>query len=977
MSQVILRELKLNSAVKYIARAGFVNNFPITFAYDNPTQLQVFVGFKRVPSWELKMENGLPSVVLPEDLEIGKSITIRRATPADGVPHTYQYKGNAQGGAEFNAMTIDENFEYMAELVAEVEDYNTIAQDNLNDIEEKFDDTVAYMDEELAKGREIAKEALDTANRADKKADSAVGTADAAKGIAEDAKEASGGAVSTSNEALRIASEAKETSNTANEISGNALIAASQAETNSEQAKELSETALNNSSEALDIAVGAKDTAEGIASIAQEALDTSQGASNTAEGALSTASDAKAIAEGIEGKADQAISIAEGAKVVAEGAEDIAREALDKAQEGGITEPELINKSVGSGKWMREGVSKRDFLSTESEYITPSNVSEFKVGDSVFTSKDVIVANHPELGAIQGYWFNLNVQKLSFVGDEEIYISNARGISLYRATRRSSDGSWGNLTSILTDKNTTTDKSNVLHSGTRTPIDTLNVSDMAQDVVNRDDLTVTSGAVYRGLTKKRDKTDNVFDGHVSIKSDGTVRGRMSYGGDGLQIEQVQEDGTQQNFTFPKDGEGGEISLTSYVDDKFGKTAEPTVESDTPTLNYHGVQLGNRLGNNSVELNTTTTNGSRAKPTKLVAGTGYITETFFDFWDISSRYGLINSVPVINDSGRYALPIASIDTVSPNTPFIPNKFRMGKASYAAYSSFFHTSNNTLHGVLKGNITILLRTSTSLVPNDAYNTIPPTMFLVLSSENKPDYQLASRFGLSLNSNLIKKEPVFLNPRNSGNFYQTDLLNIDYEVALDIVKDNPTVNDQSSVSGYIAPNDTTGDLVGTGFPNHRTTNWIKCNPMASHYLLKGSQEDGDSDNTRIQWKDSLGFIHYDVQNAVRGCNRIVNIHPNAVEFRVWYANKDADAELFVWSLPVEINPYYGTWYEYTFNVNTIVDFDPNQLYSFSVETYNGLNVQTPKTDRDVIVVNGGLSLITESRDMIQDELNKRGIL
>lgn len=385
MSQVILRELKLNSAVKYVAREGFVNNFPITFAYDNPTQLQVFVGFKRVPSWELKMGNGLPSVVLPEDLKIGQSITIRRATPADGVPHTYQYKGNAQGGAEFNAKTIDENFEYMSELVAEVEDYNTIAQDNLNDIEEKFDDTVAYMDEELAKGKAIAEEALDTANRADKKADSAVETADTSKGIAEDAKEASDGAVSTSNEALRIAEEAKDTSINANEISGNALIAASRAETNSEQAVELSETAVSTSNEALGIAQDAKATAEGIDAKAQLALDASNSAVSIAKGAESIASDAK--------------DIADNAEQVALGVDGKAQEALDHSEQA-----------------------------------------------------------------------------------------------------------------------------------------------------------------LRDINNKRDIDDNVFDEYVSVKSGGTVRGRMSYDGDGLQIEQVLEDGTQQNFTLPKNGEGGEIVL---------------------------------------------------------------------------------------------------------------------------------------------------------------------------------------------------------------------------------------------------------------------------------------------------------------------------------------------------------------------------------------------------------------------------------
>lgn len=55
---------------------------------------------------------------------------------------------------------------------------------------------------------------------------------------------------------------------------------------------------------------------------------------------------------------------------------------------------------------------------------------------------------------------------------------------------------------VYTTINTRTDKNNVLHAGTTTPINTLNVSDMSQEVINNDLLTVTSGAVYRALGKK-------------------------------------------------------------------------------------------------------------------------------------------------------------------------------------------------------------------------------------------------------------------------------------------------------------------------------------------------------------------------------------------------------------------------------------------------------------------------------------------
>lgn len=59
---------------------------------------------------------------------------------------------------------------------------------------------------------------------------------------------------------------------------------------------------------------------------------------------------------------------------------------------------------------------------------------------------------------------------------------------------------------LYSNINTRTDKNNVLHAGTTTPINTLNVSDMSQEVINNDLLTVTSGAVYRALQPKSDLT---------------------------------------------------------------------------------------------------------------------------------------------------------------------------------------------------------------------------------------------------------------------------------------------------------------------------------------------------------------------------------------------------------------------------------------------------------------------------------------
>lgn len=64
------------------------------------------------------------------------------------------------------------------------------------------------------------------------------------------------------------------------------------------------------------------------------------------------------------------------------------------------------------------------------------------------------------------------------------------------------------------------------------------------------------GEEYRKLD------DNVFNGLITIKSDGTVRGQVVATDQGLQLTQYPKDGTSQTFTFPSDG--GEILTSNRV-----------------------------------------------------------------------------------------------------------------------------------------------------------------------------------------------------------------------------------------------------------------------------------------------------------------------------------------------------------------------------------------------------------------------------
>lgn len=555
MSNITLRELKLNSAVKYITREGFVNNFPITFSYDNPTQLQVFVGFERIKEWMLETRNGLPNVVLPTDLDLGESVTIRRATPSDGVPHTYQFTGNAQGGAEFSAKTLDENFEYLSTIVEEVEDYNTVTQDNLKDIEDNFKETQA-----------VAQEAKDSADEASKKADTAIKTANSAKDTAntsleqsKDALEASESAVGTSNNALKIAEDANTKSddavNTANEADAKAdasVVTSNEAKGIASEAKGIANTAESNSEHAISIA-------EGIDAKATEALSNSQEA-------VSTAQDAKATAEGIDGKAQNALDTSAEAKDIAEealshavglGVEQTTGTSKTKAMSQDATTRELNKKwvtqeTIGSGKVMREGAYgfggfempktiDGDPIDKNGFYRIFYNSGSFHYGSALNMQYSESI--HTLFG----------VKSVSFKIPEFI-ADHYNGKDAERVT-----------VAFHTTGNTIPDKNGVLHVGTRKPVDTLNTSDMVDTVVNNDELTVTSGSVYRALDKKRDLDDNKFKGILELEclgqgvgsglfftdGEGGVNGNLICNQDGVQVNNVTDGEMGGSYIFPK------------------------------------------------------------------------------------------------------------------------------------------------------------------------------------------------------------------------------------------------------------------------------------------------------------------------------------------------------------------------------------------------------------------------------------------
>ena len=88
--KVRLLKAEFNTAVKYVTKEGFTNNFPITFDFEGSDTLLVVVGFKvQKGTYTVETVEGMPCVVFKEDLKLDIGVTIQRRTHGE-VPHTYQ-----------------------------------------------------------------------------------------------------------------------------------------------------------------------------------------------------------------------------------------------------------------------------------------------------------------------------------------------------------------------------------------------------------------------------------------------------------------------------------------------------------------------------------------------------------------------------------------------------------------------------------------------------------------------------------------------------------------------------------------------------------------------------------------------------------------------------------------------------------------------------------------------------------------------
>lgn len=145
----------LYSSMRFVGD-GVTKRVPLTFDLREGDGLAVDFGEGLVTSGYLIDYDVTPVVVLfSEPLPKGKTITIRRLTKIDTVKHVFQYTGNAQGGADFSAKNVDENFEQITRASQDAMDSQTLATETLEDM--------AGIRDEALEAKESAKESADEA----------------------------------------------------------------------------------------------------------------------------------------------------------------------------------------------------------------------------------------------------------------------------------------------------------------------------------------------------------------------------------------------------------------------------------------------------------------------------------------------------------------------------------------------------------------------------------------------------------------------------------------------------------------------------------------------------------------------------------------------------------------------------------------------------------------------------------------------
>lgn len=408
-----------------------------------------------------------------------------------------------------------------------------------------------------------------------------------------------------------------------------------------------------------------------------------------------------------------------------------------------------------------------------------------------------------------------------------------------------------------------------------------------------------------------------------------------------------------------------------------KTNVRTVTAGITTVELS--EIGDKNANYSVQSST----GLFPEPSKtslndsLNAGRGtnqkkylmpeFLDEIQFRFFDnVTFPYTII-PYKKLGDS-EYQVPLTTIHSVGHSDAVGMNPFAAISTYGVAISEFQQESDSTISGILSGTLSIMTRVdnqkSPALVRSQGLRPVrSPDAWFCLNTPDGSPLNAHDRYAIS-------------NVYNWGQLRQTKMVPQNWAIPLeDYATLTPMLADITPVAHTVLKDVTiTGNTVTealTADKGSLTTDWIT---VGGENFWHITDVGGTGNRARLQFKDEGGNIWYDSEQSVGNASaaKLWRIPDNAQQVRIAFKQNtnNTTTDIIIKAVPATIDPSFGTWTEYTFNVNQIVDFIPNTPYSFSIAFWNSYGGNYD--ENGFVVVSGGLKFTHNSRAKREEFLN-----
>lgn len=416
---------------------------------------------------------------------------------------------------------------------------------------------------------------------------------------------------------------------------------------------------------------------------------------------------------------------------------------------------------------------------------------------------------------------------------------------------------------------------------------------------------------------------------------------------------------------------GPDAWVELIDTKNSIPSKYLVKTDLKNLleqfpNYSAQDTKSSYTNDALDENVWYFNGGNFSKGPMVIPE-ILSEVQFRLFDLSTTPNSFIPYKLIS-SNYWNIPVQGIEATMHQTAVAPNPFRCTETYGSGATKFLYDGKDTAHGLMRGSLKMLVRISTeSKEQSRLRGAIPakaPKIWMFLATPDAtPTPEAQNRYALSINNNwhdiptfkLWNRASGMSLPYKSWDDYQT------------LLASEPLI-DHTNVTGRIDSNSVSPDLVdtsGTGL----TTNWIT---VGGETVWVMNPVGGESSAMRIQFKDKAGVIFYDSQQSsgTTSAKQVIMIHPDAVQMRVYFKNNgDTCTDLEIKAVPMSLDPFYGLWAEYDFNVNQMVTFEPGYVYSFTMQFFD--SVDTQHDSNGFAIVSGGLSFLRNVRDTMQTNI------